>query len=118
MKRLEVYQYEKIQPGINRSSPLKSTSGIGYREIDGFLKEATPDIIPFDDSGNSEKTLDDLAKGFVFNGGSCLTNQVGQRIDTFKVLGDNPVVMKTRGLSESDFDSLVYKIAREYFRIQ
>ena len=113
MKRIEVYQYEEFQPGENDYSPFRLNQGIGLRKIDGDCNRTTPDLIPFDPDG---KTLDRLADAFVFNRYSVLTNQVGQRLETLNILG-TPVVIKSRGLSESDFDTLVHKIARKYFRL-
>ncbi|MFA5258998.1 MAG: hypothetical protein WC979_08200 [Candidatus Pacearchaeota archaeon] len=103
MERIEVYQYEDIRQDI----PL--SSGIGFREIDSNRNA----LFPEDKSG---KTLDSLAESIVKSGYLSLSNQVDQRCDISHIL-DTPVVRKTKGLGEVEFDDLVHKIAKEYFKI-
>ena len=105
MKRIEVYQYEDFRPDKSRMT------GVGYREIEGNHRV---DIIQDDKSG---KNLDSLAEGIVFNGYLDFVNQVGQRCQICKIL-DCPVVRKTEGLGEVEFDDLVAKVATSYFKKQ
>jgi len=104
MKKIEVYQYEDIRQDISLSQ------GIGFRDVDSNRNALFPD-------NKCGKTLDSLAEGIVFNGYLSLSNQVDQRCEICAIL-DTPVVRKTKGLSDVEFDDLFHMIAREYLKRQ